>query len=87
MSTPETKSTFERIDVEQIYSFSPSLPANHTTAHKVAAASQLTLIPHDIHSKKEYVDVWEGTERGAQLGTIEAAEKWKDSGKVRGAND
>jgi len=49
----------------------------------VAAISQLATIQHDLHSNKSYVDTWESTERGVQLGTIQAAEKWKDAGKVR----
>ncbi|UZJ52787.1 hypothetical protein CBS101457_002107 [Exobasidium rhododendri] len=77
----ETESLFDRINVRQIYSFSPSLPVKCTEAHKVAAASQLTTIQHELHSKKEYVDIWEGSERGVQLGTVQAAELVKDAGK------
>jgi hypothetical protein len=67
--------------VKQVYSFSPRLPAKHTEAHKVAAISQLTTIQHDLHTNKEFIDAWESTGRGAELGTIQSVEKWGDSGQ------
>lgn len=78
----ETERSFERVDAKEVYSFSPRLASKSQTAHKVAAISQLTTIHHDLRSTKEYVDVWESTEGGAQLGTIRAAVAWKEAGKV-----
>jgi hypothetical protein len=78
----ETEAKFESVSVKQVYSFSPRLSAKHTEAHKIAAISQLTTIQHDLHSNKEYIDAWESTGRGAELGTIQSIEKWGDKGKV-----
>lgn len=78
----EVEAKFESISVRQVYSFSPRLSTKHTDAHKIAAISQLTTIQHYLHSNEEYIDAWESSGRGAELGTIQSAEKWEDSGKV-----
>lgn len=49
----------------------------------MAAISQLTTIQHDLHTSKDYVDIWESTGRGAQLGTIQSIEEWEDSGQSK----
>ncbi|PWZ03806.1 hypothetical protein BCV70DRAFT_197999 [Testicularia cyperi] len=57
----EAKSAFESISSCHIYSLSPGV---------LRDAAQLTAVQHELHSTKKYVEAWQQTNRGADLGAI-----------------
>ncbi|SPC62760.1 uncharacterized protein UHOD_05732 [Ustilago sp. UG-2017b] len=57
----EAKSTFEEITSCHIYSISPG---------RLRDAAQLTAVQHDLHTQQKYIDAWQETNRGADLGII-----------------
>lgn len=57
----KARSSFEQISSCHIYSVSPG---------RLLDAAQLTAVQHDLHTQQKYVDSWQQTHRGAQLGVI-----------------
>lgn len=57
----EAKSSLEQVTSCHIYSISPG---------RLRDAAQLTAVQHDLHSQQKYADVWQQTNRGADLGVI-----------------
>lgn len=57
----QAKSSLADISSCHIYSISPG---------RLVDAAQLTAVQHDLHSQQRYADVWQQTNRGADLGVI-----------------
>ncbi|KAJ9473922.1 putative DNA polymerase delta subunit [Pseudozyma hubeiensis] len=57
----EARSSFEQITSCHIYSISPG---------RLRDATQLTAVQHDLHTQQKYIDTWQQTNRGAELGVI-----------------
>ncbi|SPO28644.1 uncharacterized protein UTRI_04522 [Ustilago trichophora] len=57
----EAKSSLEEVTSCHIYSISPG---------RLRDAAQLTAVQHDLHSQQKYADIWQQTNRGADLGVI-----------------
>ncbi|GAC92510.1 possible DNA polymerase delta subunit [Pseudozyma hubeiensis SY62] len=57
----EAQSSFEQITSCHIYSISPG---------RLRDATQLTAVQHDLHTQQKYIDTWQQTNRGAELGVI-----------------
>lgn len=57
----EAKATFDQVTSCHIYSISPG---------RLRDAAQLTAVQHDLHTQQKYVDAWQETNRGADLGVI-----------------
>lgn len=57
----EARSSLEHISSCHIYSISPG---------KLRDATQLTAVQHDLHTQQKYLDTWQQTNRGAELGVI-----------------
>lgn len=55
------KNKLHQITSCHIYSISPG---------RLGDAAQLTAVQHDLHTLQKYVDVWQQTKRGADLGVI-----------------
>lgn len=57
----EARSSFEQITSCHIYSISPG---------RLRDATQLTAVQHDLHTQQKYIDTWQQTNRGVELGVI-----------------
>ncbi len=57
----EAKASFDELTSCHVYSVSPG---------RLRDATQLTAIQHELHSQQKYTDVWQQTNRGADLGVV-----------------
>ncbi len=57
----QAKAAFEQVTSCHIYSISPG---------QLRDVTQLTAIQHDLHTQQKYIDAWQQTNRGAELGVI-----------------
>lgn len=57
----EAKASFGELTSCHVYSVSPG---------RLRDATQLTAIQHELHSQQKYTDVWQQTNRGADLGVV-----------------
>ncbi|EST07999.1 DNA polymerase subunit Cdc27 [Kalmanozyma brasiliensis GHG001] len=57
----EARSAMEEVTSCHIYSISPG---------RLRDAAQLTAVQHDLHQQQKYVDTWQQTNRGVELGVI-----------------
>lgn len=57
----EARSSMQQVTSCHIYSISPG---------RLRDAAQLTAVQHDLHTQQKYIDTWQQTNRGADLGVI-----------------